>query len=147
MMNIMKNAILSLAMLLLAAVAFGQTERTPAHQMTDVLTEKYNLTEDQQAQMLTIQQRTFDNLEEIAHLKKSDLTLHIQKMRALKMGMEGSIELILNEEQKAILRQEKAEFRRQKSVLYSDLKAKGATQQQIDFQICQLEEAALTGKL
>ena len=145
MMNIMKNAILSLAMLLLAVVAFGQSERTPAQQMTDKLTEKYNLTEEQQAEMLTIQQRTFNDLEEIAHLKKSNVSLHIQKMRALKMGMEGSMERIFNADQRAILAQEKAAFRQQKSVLYSDLKAKGASALQIDYQICQLEEAALTG--
>ena len=142
----MKNTILSFVFLLLASLAFGQSEKSPAQQMTDRLTEKYGLTPDQQAKMLTIQERNFRQLAEIEDLKKSNPTLYIQKMRALKMGMDGSVKRILREDQLAIFRQEKIAFRKQKSTIYSEMKSKGATQQQIDMRLCQLEEAALRGQ-
>ena len=61
------------------------------------------------------------------------------------MGTDSSIERLLTKDQLTIFRQEKAEFRKQKSTLYSDLKAKGASQMQIDYKISELEEASLTG--
>ena len=141
----MKNAILSFAFLLFAVLVFGQTETTPAQQMAEKLTEKYNLTEQQQADMVTIQERKFRNFAEIEGLRKIDPTKYIEKMRALKIGIDGSIERLLNEEQMVVFRQEKAAFRKQKSIVYSELKANGASQMQIDYKISELEEAALMG--
>ena len=144
-MNIMKNAILSFAFLLFAVITFGQTETTPAQQMTDKLTEKYTLTQQQQAEMLTIQERKFRNLAEIEGLRKTDPTKHIEKMRALKIGIDGSVERLLDKNQMVIFQQEKADFRKQKSVVYSELKSSGASQMQIEYKISELEEAALMG--
>ena len=144
-MNIMKNAILSFAFLLIAAVAFGQTERTPAQEMTDQLTEKYQLTKKQQVEMLTIQDRKYRNFAEIEGLRESDPPQFIEKMRALKMGTDGSIQRLLNEDQLVIFQQEKAEFRKLKSSVYSELKSSGASQMQIDYKISVLEETALMG--
>jgi hypothetical protein len=145
-MNIMKNTILSFAFLLLAAVVFGQSNQPSAQEMTDKLTAKYNLTTQQQAEMLTIQERKLRNFSEIEGLKKTDPTKHIEKMRALKSGTDASIERLLNEEQLVVFRQEKAEFRKQKSTVYSELKSSGASQMQIDYKISELEETALIGK-
>lgn len=141
----MKNTILSFAFLLLAAVVFGQSNQPTAQEMTDKLTEKYNLTTQQQAEMLTIQERKLRNFTEIEGLKKTDPTKHIEKMRALKLGIDASIERLLNEEQLVVFRQEKAEFRKQKSTVYSELKSSGASQMQIDYKISELEETALMG--
>ncbi|MEZ4955926.1 MAG: hypothetical protein R2825_20375 [Saprospiraceae bacterium] len=142
----MKNTILSFAFLLLAAVVFGQSNQPSAQEMTDKLTAKYNLTTQQQAEMLTIQERKLRNFSEIEGLKKTDPTKHIEKMRALKLGIDASIERLLNEEQLVVFHQEKAEFRKQKSTVYSELKSSGASQMQIDYKICELEEKALMGK-
>lgn len=142
----MKNLILSLVCLLATVVVFGQSEISPAQQLTDKLSEKYKLTKKQQADMLVVQERNLRNLSEIEDLKQTNPAKHIEKMRALKIGMDGSIEKILNEEQRPLFHQDKAAFRKQKSILYSELKSKGASQNQIEFKIAELEEAAILGK-
>ncbi len=114
--------------------------------MTGQLTEKYKLTEKQQAEMLTIQERKYRNFGEIENLRESDPTKFIEKIRALKIGTDGSIQRMLNEDQLVIFRQEKAEFRKLKSTIYSELKSSGASQMQIDYKISQLEETALMGR-
>lgn len=144
-MTIMKNTILSFALLLFGLSLAAQSGQPTAQSLTDKMAEKYQLTDQQKTEMLTIQERLLRNLSEIEGLKKTDPTQHIEKMRALKMGTDSSIERLLTKEQLTIFRQEKAEFRKQKSTLYSDLKAKGASQMQIDYKISELEEASLTG--
>ncbi len=142
----MKNAILSFALMLFGAVAFSQStnETSNAQALTDQLTAKYNLSEKQQAQMLVVQQRKFRNLEEIEGLKKTDIALHIQKIRALAMANDYEMEKLLNKEQLAIYRQAKAESRKQKAALYQELKASGATEPHINYRISLLEEEALS---
>ena len=141
----MKNTILSFALLLFGLSLAAQSGQPTAQSLTDKMAEKYQLTDQQKTEMLTIQERLLRNLSEIEGLKKTDPTQHIEKMRALKMGTDSSIERLLTKDQLTIFRQEKAEFRKQKSTLYSDLKAKGASQMQIDYKISELEEASLTG--
>ena len=141
----MKNVILSFALLFLGLTLTAQSEQTSAQSLTDKLTEKYQLTEQQKTDMLVIQERLLSNLSEIEGLKKTDLPLYVQKMRALKIGTDSSIERLLTKEQMAIFRQDKSEFRKQKSTVYSDLKSSGASQMQIDYKISELEEKALTG--
>ena len=141
----MKNTILSIAFLLFAIVAFGQTERTPAQEMTDQLVEKYKLDDTQQTEMLTIQERKYRNFSEIEKLRKTDPLKFIEKIRALKLGTDASVQRMLTEEQLVIFRKEKIEFRKQKSAVYSELKSKGASQLQIDHKISELEETALMG--
>ena len=104
----MKNTILTFAFLFVVASAFGQNDRNPAQELTDKLTEKYTLNEKQQVQMLAIQERLLEDLHSIEGLKKSNRSEHIKKIRALKMGTEASINMMLTEEQRAILRNDKA---------------------------------------
>ncbi len=142
----MKNAILSFALLLFGAVAFSQStdETTNAQSLTDQLTAKYNLSEKQQADMLVVQQRKFRNMEEIEGLKKTDILMHIQKIRALSMANDYEMEKLLNKEQQTIYRQSKVEFRKQKAALYQELKTNGVSDSQINYKISLLEEEALS---
>ena len=142
----MKKAIFSFAILLFGFAAFSQSDNAQARELTDLMTEKFSLDKEQQAKMLTIQERNLRNLASIEDLKKSNPLLHIEKMRALKIGTDASIEMILNEDQRAITRQDKMTFRKKKSELYSSLKSQGASQQKIDLEIAKLEEASLLGK-
>ena len=141
----MKNTILSFSMMLLSMAAFCQvtTERSQAIALSEELTIRYNLDEKQQAEMLTIQERKFKNLEEIESLKKTDPVLHIKKVKALTLANDYEMEKLLNKEQFAIYYQGKVEYRKQKAEVFQEMKEKGASQTQIDYKISLIEEEAL----
>lgn len=142
----MKNIFLSFAFLFIAVLAFGQNDRSKAQELTDQLTEKFSLTDNQQLKMLAIQERLLEDLTSIEGLKKTDRSAHIKKIRSLKSGTEASMNMMFTEEQRAILRQDKTRFRIHKSDIYKELKSSGATQGHIDFKISEMEEAALLGQ-
>lgn len=144
-LKIMKNAILSIAFLLLGLTTFAQSasDHATAQSLTDELVTKYNLNEKQQAEMLVVQQRKFRNLGEIEGLKKTDPVLHIEKIKALTLANDYEMEKILSKDQFATYRLNQVEYRKQKAKVFQEMKDKGATQTQIDYKISLIEEEAL----
>lgn len=141
----MKNVILSLTFLLLAAglSAQNKTDSNPAQNATEKLVHFYKLDASQQAEMLKVQERKYRNLAEIESLKTSDPQLYIQKVRALQYANDKSFERFFTEEQMALHHQQQRALREKKAVAYKELKSSGASQQEIDAKILALDLEAL----
>jgi hypothetical protein len=141
----MKNFLTCLFFSLLAwGVSAQQSTATkPAQTATDKLSQFYGLDDKQQAEMLKIQEQKFRNLAEIEPIKHTDITLYIQKVRALQFGTEKSIERILTEDQHKLLRQRQISLREEKALAYKELKTADATQQEIDQKMMELDLKAL----
>ncbi|HFA49311.1 MAG TPA: hypothetical protein ENJ95_09865 [Bacteroidetes bacterium] len=143
----MKNVILSVAFLLFGLPVFSQTPLAPqseAQQLTEKLAAKYNLTEDQKADMLVVQQRNFRNLAEIEDLKNTNPMLYVRKLKALAYAYDGTMRRLLDREQRAIYFNEKTALRKQKAKASKDLKDSGASDLQIELKLTELERENLT---
>ena len=141
----MKNFLTCFLFLLFAWGASAQSlsATSPAQQATDKLAQRYGLDAQQQTEMLKIQDQKFRNLAEIEPFKKTDPSLYIQKVRALQFGTDKSIERILTDEQRKVLRQQQISLREKKALAYKELKDAGATQQAIDQKFMELDLEAL----
>lgn len=141
----MKRLILCLSVLFVAAGIFAQTnvEKSPAQKATDDLVQVYSLDAGQAAAMLKIQQRKYRNLAEIEPIKESNTSLYIQKIRALQYAQEVSFHKIMNEEQLKIFAQRNLALREKKAKVYKEMKAAGASQEEIDEKVIELDIEAL----
>lgn len=141
----MKHVLLSLAFLLFAGGMFAQTEteKTPAQKDTEALVAEYQLSDEQAAEMLKVQQRKYRNLKEFEPLMNQDVKLYLRKLRALISATDSSFRRILNEEQLELYNQKQVELRKQKAQRYKELKAAGASQFEIDKQLIQLDLEAI----
>jgi flagellar biosynthesis GTPase FlhF len=141
----MKRLILCLSILIVAAGIFAQTntEKSPAQKATDELVQVYSLDANQAAAMLKIQQREYRNLSEIEPVKESNPPLYIQKIRALQYAQEVSFRKLLNEEQMQIFIQKIRQLRERKAQVYKEMKAAGASQEDIDKKVIELDVEAL----
>lgn len=141
----MKNITLCLTFMLLAS-AFSlqaQTPESPSAQATAELSQRYGLNAAQNAQMLKIQERKYRNLSEIEPLKISDPVLYGQKIRALQLGHDKSIERMLTQEQMKIHHQQRTAFREKKALAFKEMKSAGASQAAIDARMLQLDVESL----
>ncbi len=115
------------------ALAFGQNDiEAQARQATDALTAHYKLDEAQQQQMYQIQLRKYRNLQQIAAYKQTNPTLYLQKLKAIRLGTDGSIKRLLRNEQLPIYYEDLRQRRKREAQLIKELRSQGATQQQID---------------
>ena len=141
----MKNLIFCLALLFSAYGAMAQTStgKTPAQEATDKMTQRYGLNEKQQAEMLTIQERKLSNLAEVESLKISDLAGYMRKVQSIQLGNNASFERIFSAEQIKVLKQQQLQLREQKALVFKEMKAAGAAQQDIDKKMLALDLEAL----
>lgn len=103
-----------------------------ARQATDELTALYKLDEAQQQEMYRIQLRKYRNLQEIAPYKNTDRQLYYQKLKAIRLGTDGSIKRLLHNDQMAIYYEQLRQRREREARLIKELRSKGASQQEID---------------
>ena len=141
----MKNQIFCLVFLFcaLGATAQNAAEKTPAQQATEQMTQRYSLNQKQQAEMLKIQERKYRNLAEIEPLKMSDPGLYLRKVQSIQLGNNASFERLLSDEQEKTLRQQQLQLREKKAVAYKEMKSAGASQQEIDRKMAELDLEAL----
>ncbi|MCB0521553.1 MAG: hypothetical protein H6577_06000 [Lewinellaceae bacterium] len=141
----MKNFVCSLLFLLIGWGTFAQSsdQQALAQQSTEQLTKLYGLDAQQQSKMQVIQERKYRNLAEIGPIKNTDPQLYIKKVEALRLANEKSIERILNEDQRTLLRQQKAAARNEKALVYKEMKQAGASQMEIDQKLMELDIKAL----
>ena len=99
----------------------------------------YQLNETQITKMQKIQETRFNNLAEVEHLKDSDYKQYLFKQKSIQMGMNGSIERMLTQEQKIIFNQQRAERRKKESDLIKSLRANGATKEEIQMALLELK--------
>ncbi len=141
----MKNAIFCLVFLFcaLGATAQNATDKTPAQSATEKMTQLYNLNQKQQGEMLKIQERKYRNLAEIEPIKMSNAPLYQRKIQSIQTGNNASFERILTAEQQKTLRQQQLQLREKKAVANKEMKSSGASQQEIDKKMMELNLEAL----
>lgn len=144
-MMMMKNPIFCLVFLFcaLGATAQNATEKTPAQVATDHATQLYNLSQKQQVEMLKIQERKYRNLAEIEPIKQSNAPLYQRKIQSIQLGNTASFERLFNAEQQKTLRQQQLQLREKKAAAYKEMKSAGASQQEIDKKMMELDLEAL----
>lgn len=136
----MRKVFLNIFMALLAIGASAQTiDRAAIQQATDDMAALYQLDEDQKTKMYTIQERHFRNMAEIESLSNSDQKLYVQKKRAVRMGTDASTKRLLTETQMPIFNAQQLERRKKESELIRQMKANGATKEEIQLAILEME--------
>lgn len=127
----MKKLLLSILLLSVVFVAFGQ-DRNTAQEMTDELVAVYQLNDQQTTQMLVIQERKIRNLEEIETIKVSDNRKYRHKYRAIQQSTDASIRRMLSSEQMKVYQQRRAEWRKKRAARVLELKESGIELQELE---------------
>ena len=129
----MKQIFAALFLLLCLPASQAQTTAAapgsdPAREATTRLTGKYQLDEQQQKLVYTIQTRKLRNLAAIESLKTSDPDRYLAKLESVQKGTQASIQRLLKTpEQVQAYNQTLAEQRRQRSARLEEMKAAGAS--------------------
>ncbi len=127
----MKKILLSGLMLFMMVSVFAQkntdVDRSSAEAITQVLVEKYNLTDAQTVKMLKIQQRKLKNESEIAPLEATDIDKYLAKMSGNEQQTNFSIRRILDRDQAKMLTKEEHELRTRRAAVSSRMQKEGAT--------------------
>lgn len=128
-----------IALLALVFVTALQAQSFDAKKATAELTQVYSLDEAQQAEMATIQQRKARNLSEIQSLKTSDRETYVKKLKSIRYGTDVSIKKMLNQEQMTVFYEKSKERRMREADLMKKMKAEGATREQIQAALAEME--------
>jgi hypothetical protein len=105
----------------------------------EALIKTYQLTESQEAEAYTIAERRLRNQSEIAHLQSSDNKLYLQKKNGIREGEIVSLRRLMNEAQMPVLRAQIVDRRKKESDLIQKMKAQGATREEIQLAIWDME--------
>ncbi|MEQ8706029.1 MAG: hypothetical protein RIC19_19015 [Phaeodactylibacter sp.] len=114
-------------------------DKAQVNAAAEALIDTYQLTEAQETEAYTIAERRLRNKAEIAYLESSDPKLYLQKKNAIREGEIVSLRRLLNQEQLPILRAQITERRKQESGLIQQMKAQGATREEIQLAIWEME--------
>jgi len=126
----MKSKFLIL-ILFLGGALMAQDYSANVLQSTNEASTRYHLDAKQKTQMLIIEARRERNLAEIEFLKDTDYTLYLKKRKAVRENTVGSINRMLNKEQRAILDQEKIAYRIETSDLIKQYQSEGKSKSEI----------------
>jgi len=134
----MKSRLFFLFFALLATQTLFSQIITPAddtamRKVTELLTEKYNLSADQAKQVYQIQQRKNRNLTEITALQQSNQAQYQAKVRNIQEGTLANIRRVLNsKEQVDVFQQTQAEVRGLRSAKRKEMTAQGASKEAVE---------------
>ncbi|MFN5238316.1 MAG: hypothetical protein ACK5FV_14210 [Bacteroidota bacterium] len=134
----MKSRLFFLFFALLATQTLFSQIMTPAddtamRKVTELLTEKYNLSADQAKQVYQIQQRKNRNLTEITALQQSNQAQYQAKVRNIQEGTLANIRRVLNsKEQVDVFQQTQAEVRGLRSAKRKEMTAQGASKEAVE---------------
>ena len=92
----------------------------------------YQLDEVQTQEMLRIQERRFNNQQEIEVLRTSDYRLYLQKREAIRINTESSIRRMLRPEQEEIFNDQSAQARLDDSRFIKEMLQAGKTKEEIE---------------
>lgn len=125
----MKKILLSGLMLFIMVSVFAQkindADRS-AEAITQVLVEKYKLTDAQTAKMLKIQQRKLKNEAEIAPLEATDVDKYLAKMSGNEEQTNFSVRRILDRDQAKLLAKEEVDLRLKRAGVSARMQKEGA---------------------
>ena len=100
----------------------------------------YDLDANQSAKVYSIQVRKQKQLEQIQSLETSNPELYITKLKALHEGNEGSIKLLLNQEQLRSYQRNFLRVREERAAKAKALKEQGASNLEIEKAILAIEQ-------
>jgi len=136
----MKKLVLLLPLMVFAIYSYGQSiSKATITAATDAAAEIYQLNEKQVPKMQQIQERRLKNLSEIEPLRSTNYELYLQKKNAVRLGTQASIKRLLNEAQMPILKEQMLERRKRESKLIQDMKMEGASREEMQLAIWELE--------
>ena len=135
----MKKLILCFFFLSAVYGLYAQASETEARRATEEAIAQYQLNHNQAEEMYVIQARRLRNLSAIETLRASDYPLYLEKKNATREGMLSSIRRLLKASQLEILEQQLAERRKQEAALKAKLKDTGATREEIQMAIWDIE--------
>ena len=136
----MRYSFIILLSLLFSVALSAQDSPSPeAVRAVEEMDARYQLSEEQEAEALVIQERRLRNLAEIEYLKEQDRKLYLRKKDAIRQGTEASVQRMLNKEQLPILKQAFAERRMRVAELVQKMKEEGASQEEIQMAVWELE--------
>lgn len=134
----MKKIILGLFSLMLSINIFAQSDiKVAAQSATDKLATLYQLSPDQTAEMLKIQERRYKHIQTIQSLRNSDPDLYIKKRKAVESGVDASTRRVLTDEQEIIMKEQWKQRRANRAALMKKMYSEGASS--IDIQDAVLE--------
>ena len=135
----MKQSILCFLFLALAAALPAQSDKAEVRQATDAAVSMYQLDDKQAEEMYVIQERRFRNLASIEALRQTDYKFYLQKKNSIREGMMASVQRLLRANQMEPFNQALISRRQQESALKQKLKQEGATREEIQIAIWELE--------
>ena len=135
----MKKLTLCFFFLALALGLSAQQAEAEARKAADEAIALYQLDETQAAEMYVIQERRFRNLSSIEALRQTDYKFYLQKKNSIREGMMASVQRLLRANQMEPFNQALISRRQQESELKQKLKQEGATREEIQIAIWELE--------
>ena len=135
----MKKLTLCFFFLALALGLSAQQAEAEARKAADEAIALYQLDETQAAEMYVIQERRFRNLASIEALRQTDYKFYLQKKNSIREGMMASVQRLLRANQMEPFNQALISRRQQESALKQKLKQEGATREEIQIAIWELE--------
>lgn len=137
----MKSTLALLFTILAFYTLHAQERVDPAavEKAVDAMAEQYRLDTEQREQVVDIQTRRLRNLAEIAPLQQAAYKQYLQKKHFIREATQASLQRILTPEQMPILKAQLLERRKQEAKLTEDLKAEGASKEDIQIALWELE--------
>lgn len=117
--------------LFLGGALMAQDRSAAVEQAVQELNQRYQLNDQQLAEVYVIQERKERNLAEIAHLESTDQRTYLEKKRIIRTHTEGSIRRFLTPAQRSIQHQEQTEYRRATSKLIQQMQREGKSKEEI----------------
>lgn len=130
--SLMKHFLFLVITLFSIQLLSAQTQAERIEAETAKLRQHYQLDETQTTEMRRIQQRRFNNIEEIASLQQSDFSLWVQKRRAIQTNTDGSIRRMLQPDQLPLFDQQMRQRRIEDSNFIKEMQQQGKTKEQIE---------------
>ena len=127
------------AIVALLFVTAMQAQSFNAQKAANELASAYYLSDVQKTEMLIIQQRKARNLTEIQSLKSTDRATYIKKLKAIRYGTDASIKRLLNKDQMEVFYAKSRERRQKEADVMSEMKAAGASQEEIQEALAQID--------
>jgi hypothetical protein len=131
----MKFILISLLFCLPFASTFGQNmpfkAEEKAREKADLLTDRYQLDTEQAHKMYKIQLRKYKQINKLSLVKDQDPDFYIQKLEATVHGTDGSIRLLLDENQTRIYNNDQMKMRKKRAELVSELTKQGKAEMEV----------------
>lgn len=136
----MKKIIIALLSLMFCVQMFAQSEvKVAAQNATNKLVTLYQLSPDQTAEMLKIQERRFQQIESLQGMKTSQPDLYLKKRESVEKGVLSSTQRVLNDEQEVILKEQLVQTRTKKAALKKKMYSEGASSMAIQEALLEVE--------